>query len=74
MTTNELVVFFGVMFISVDNTFMRPKVNRKKVIERLNLGGKGAILGGFPGSDSRGLLFCDISDPNEQLKTKKLFV
>ena len=33
-----LVVFFRVMFTCVDKTFMRPKVNHKKVIEHLSLG------------------------------------
>ena len=39
-----LVVFFGVMFICVDNTHMRPKVNHKKVIEHLHLRGGGVLL------------------------------
>jgi len=60
-TANRLVVFFGIIFISVDNTFVRPKVNHKKVTERSNLEGylfeKRTNLRGFPGSDSWGFFF-----------------
>ena len=38
-TFDMLIVFFGVMFICVDNTFIRPKVYHKKVIEQLHLEG-----------------------------------
>ena len=40
-TFDMLVVFFGVMFVCVDITFIRPKAFHKKVIEHLNVGGEG---------------------------------
>ena len=52
-TADMLVMFFWVMFIHVDNTFIRPKVYHKKVFEHFK-SGEEASLEGFPGSDSRG--------------------
>ena len=37
--TADMLVFFGIMFICVDSTFIRPKVYHLKVIEHLNQGG-----------------------------------